>query len=127
MQNQFDTTHPLTADVRVPAGRIEGRVHDEPGTTVRVDGARADDVAIEFEDRPSGDRLIVEYRGKKLFGWLSVGADLTVTMDVPAGTSLDVSTGSADLEVKGTVAELSYRSGSGDLRFDDVSASVVAK
>jgi DUF4097 and DUF4098 domain-containing protein YvlB len=127
MEHRFDTTHPLSADLRIPAGRIAVRVQDEPVTTVNVEGARADDVAVGFDARPAGDRLTVEYRGKKLFGWLSIGSDLAVTIDVPAGTTLDVSTGSADLEVGGTVAGISFRSGSGELRFDDVTGDVIAK
>jgi DUF4097 and DUF4098 domain-containing protein YvlB len=127
MEDRFDTTHPLTAEVQIPAGRIEVSVHDDPVTTVRVTGARADEVTVEFDTRGGGDRLTVEYRGKKLFGWLSIGSDLTVTVDVPAGTSLDVSTGSADLEVSGTVAAIAFRSGSGELRFDDVTGDVTAK
>jgi hypothetical protein len=127
MNERFDTTHPLTADVRIPSGRIEVRIHDEPTASVRVDGARADDVTIDFDARPGGDRLTVQYRGKKLFGWIAADADLLVTIDVPAETSLDVSTGSADLEVSGTVASVSFRSGSGELRFDEVTGNVVAK
>ena len=127
MHERYDTTHPLTADIRIPAGRIDVRVHDEPFTTVQVDGTRAEDVTIDFDTRSNGDRLTVEYRGKKLFGWLAMGNDLIVTIDVPATASLDVSTGSAGLEVNGTVAAISFRSGSGELRFDEVTGNVIAK
>jgi len=120
MDHRFPTSHPLTVDLQVPAGTVAVRVHDAPVTTVHVEGARADGVEVTFDERPSGDRLSVVYRGKKWFTLFSSGRDLEVTVVVPVGTTLDVSTGAADLEVSGTVAALSYRSGSGDLRFDDV-------
>ena len=127
MDHRFATSHPLTVDLQIPAGTIAVRVQDAAVTTVHVEGSRADGVEVDFDERPSGDRLSVAYRGKKWFALFSSGRDLDVTITVPAGTSLDVSTGAADLEVNGTVAALSYRSGSGDLRFDDVTHDVVAK
>ena len=120
MDNRFPTSHPLTVDLQVPAGTVAVQVHDAPVTTVHVEGSRADGLEVTFDERPSGDRLSVAYRGKKWFSLFSSGRDLEVTVVVPEGTTLDVSTGAADLEVSGTVAALSYRSGSGDLRFDDV-------
>jgi DUF4097 and DUF4098 domain-containing protein YvlB len=127
MDHRFATSHPLTVDLQVPAGRIAVQVHDAPVATVEVAGARADGVEVTFDERPSGDRLSVAYRGKKWFTLFSSGSDLEVTLVVPAGTTLDVSTGAADLEVSGTVAAIAYRSGSGDLRFDDVTQNVTAK
>src|SRR5207247_10933330 len=113
--------------LQIPAGTVAVRVQDAPTTTVHVEGSRADGVEVTFDERPSGDRLSVAYRGKKWFTLFSSGRDLEVTIVVPTGTSLDVSAGAADLEVGGTVASLSYRSGAGDLRFDDVTGNVTAK
>jgi DUF4097 and DUF4098 domain-containing protein YvlB len=127
MDHRFTTSHPLTVDLQVPAGMIAVQVHDAPVATVHVDGARADGVEVTFDERPSGDRLSVAYRGKKWFTLFSSGRDLEVAVVVPAGTTLDVSTGAADVEVSGTVAAISYRTGSGDLRFDDVTGNVTAK
>ena len=127
MDHRFATSDPLTVDLQIPAGTVAVRVQDAPTTTVHVEGSRADGVEVTFDERPSGDRLSVAYRGKKWFTLFSSGRDLEVTIVVPTGTSLDVSTGAADLEVGGTVASLSYRSGAGDLRFDDVTGNVTAK
>jgi DUF4097 and DUF4098 domain-containing protein YvlB len=129
MDHRFETTHPLSAEIKIPSGKIEVVVHDEPTLLVRVDGVRdPDDVAVEFhEGRGGRDRVQVTYRGKKFMGFLLSGVDLAVELTVPDGTDLDVSTGSADLEVTGTVAALTFRSGSGELRFDDVTGDLIAK
>ena len=127
MEHRFETTHPLTADIRIPAGTIAVRVHDEAFTTARIEGAHAEDVVVGFDEHPGGDRLTVEYRGRKVFSWLGLGDQLGVTIQVPEATSLDVSTGSADVEVSGTVARIDFKSGSGELRFNDVNGDVTAK
>src|SRR5215468_373043 len=101
MDHRFDTSHPLTVDLQIPAGAIAVRVHDEPVATVHVEGTRADGVEVTFDERPTGDRLSVTYRGKKWFSLFSSGRDLDVVVAVPAATSLDVSTGAANLEVNG--------------------------
>jgi DUF4097 and DUF4098 domain-containing protein YvlB len=127
MDHRFETSHPLTVDLQIPAGAIDVRVYDAAVTTVQVEGTRADGVEVTFDERPSGDRLSVAYHGKKWFALFSSGRDLEVTLVVPPATTFEVSTGAADLQVNGTVAALSYRSGSGDLRFDDVTGNVTAK
>jgi DUF4097 and DUF4098 domain-containing protein YvlB len=129
MDHRFETTHPLSAEIKIPSGTVEVSVHDEQTVLVHVDGVRdPDDVAVEFHEGRSGrDRLQVTYRGKKFMGFLLSGVDLSLELAVPSGTELDVSTGSADLDVTGTVAAISYRSGSGELRFGDVSGNLVAK
>src|SRR4029453_4640599 len=111
MDHRFATSHPLTVDLQVPAGRIAVQVHDAPIATVHVAGARADGVEVTFDERPSGDRLSVAYRGKKWFTLFSSGRDLEVTVVVPAGTTLDVSTGAADPEGSGPAAASSYAGG----------------
>src|SRR5213593_4594736 len=129
MDHRFETSHPLSAEIKIPSGKIEVSVHDEPIVHVRVEGVRdPDDVSVEFhEGRGRRDRVQVMYRGKKFMGFLLSGVDLAVVLAVPFGTDLDVSTGSADLEVTGTVAGLTFRSGSGELRFGDVDGHLVAK
>jgi hypothetical protein len=129
MDHRFETTHPLTAEIKIPSGKIKVSVHDEPTVHVRIEGHRdPEDVAVEFlEGRGGRDRVQVMYRGKKFMGFLMSGVDLAVELVVPGGTDLDVSTGSADLEVTGTVAALTFRSGSGELRFSDVQGHLIAK
>jgi hypothetical protein len=129
MDHRFETTHPLTAEIKIPSGKIKVRVHDEPTVHVRIEGLRdPDDVAVEFlEGRGGQDRVHVMYHGKRFMGFLMSGVDLAVELVVPGGTDLDVSTGSADLEVTGTIAALTFRSGSGELRFSDVQGHLIAK
>ncbi|MGH2595591.1 MAG: DUF4097 family beta strand repeat-containing protein, partial [Actinomycetota bacterium] len=73
-----------------------------------------------------GHRLTVEHRERgKRFGWR--GIDLRVNLTVPLGTVVTSDTGSADLEVTGRIGSLTFRSGSGDCRFDDVDGEVSVK
>ena len=94
-------------------------------THVSITGERSPEaVGIAFDDvYRGGHRLAIEYRERgKLFGW--GGAEMRVDLTVPIGTVVACDTGSADLETKGRIGSLSFRSGSGNCRFDDVDGDV---
>jgi DUF4097 and DUF4098 domain-containing protein YvlB len=125
----FETTDGLWLEVRVPAGTVEVRASDSNEARVEVTGERdPDDVTIRFDPRASGrDRLLVEHRERKFLAWGNGAHGLRVTVDVPAGTEVEMESGSADLDVSARIGPLTFRSGSGDLTFGDTSGGVTAK
>ena len=128
MEQTFETPGGLHVEIRIPAGSVRVRVEDTAQTHLSVRGERSpDDFRIELtEIRDDGHRLTVEYRDRgKLFGWH--GKDLRVELTIPLGSHVRCDTGSADLEVTGTVASLAFRSGSGACRFDDVEGDLNVK
>jgi DUF4097 and DUF4098 domain-containing protein YvlB len=128
MEQTFETPGGLHVEVRLPAGSVRVRAEDTTRTHLSVHGERSpDDFRIELTDiRDGGHRLIVEYRDRgKLFGWH--GRELRVELTIPLGTHVTCDTGSADLEVTGTVASLAFHSGSGHCRFDDVEVDLNVK
>jgi DUF4097 and DUF4098 domain-containing protein YvlB len=101
---------------------------DTAQTHLVISGERSpDDFRIELTDLgDKGHRLTVEYRERgKLFGWRS--SELRVELSVPLHPHVTCDTGSADLEVIGSVGSLAFRTGSGDCRFDDVVGDVDVK
>ena len=128
MEQTFETPGGLHVEIRIPAGSVRVRVEDTAQTHLSVRGERSpDDFRIELSEiRDDGHRLTVEYRDRgKLFGWH--GKDLRVDLTIPLGSHVRCDTGSADLEVTGTVASLAFRSGSGACRFDDVDGDLNVK
>ncbi len=128
MEQTFDTSGGLHLEVHIPAGTIQVRAEETSQTHVSIQGERApEDFRIVLDDRPGGGHhLTVEYRERnKRFGWR--GSDLRVNLTVPLGTIVVCDTGSADLEVSGKIRALTFRSGSGDCRFDDVDGEVSVK
>jgi DUF4097 and DUF4098 domain-containing protein YvlB len=128
MEQTFDTPGGLHLDVRIPAGSIRIRAEETSRTHLSIQGERApEDFRIVMDDLPGGGHhLSIEHRERnKRFGWRS--SDLRVEMTVPLGTLVASDTGSADLEITGRVGALTFRSGSGDCRFDDVDGEVSVK
>jgi putative adhesin len=128
MEQIFDTPGRLHLELRIPAGSIRIRAEQTSQTTLSIRGERdPDDFRIVFDDvRPDEHHLTIEYRERgKLFGWK--GNELRVDLTVPLGTALACDTGSADLEVTARIGSLTFRSGSGDCRFDDVDGDLTVK
>jgi hypothetical protein len=125
----FATPVPLSLEVRIPAGTIDVTASETTESRVHLTGERdPKDVRIDLSTvRGGGQRLLVEYRPKKAFGWFGGSDDLRCTIDVPIGTEVKSESGSADLTVAGRVGALAYSSGSGDLTFDDVDGTVNVK
>jgi DUF4097 and DUF4098 domain-containing protein YvlB len=128
MDQTFETPGGLHVEIRIPAGSVRVRVQDTAQTHLSVRGERSpDDFRVELtKTRDDGHRLTVEYRDRgKLFAWH--GKDLRVELTIPLGSHVTCDTGSAGLEVTGTVASLAFRSGSGECRFDDVDRDLNVK
>lgn len=128
MEQTFDTPGRLHLEVRIPAGSIRIRAEQTPRTQLSIRGERdPEDFRIVFDEvRPNEHHLTIEHRERgKLFGWK--GNELRVDLTVPLGTTVACDTGSADLEVAGRIASLTFRSGSGDCRFDDIDGDLNVK
>jgi DUF4097 and DUF4098 domain-containing protein YvlB len=122
----FHTSGGLQLSVEIPTGLVEVIGADGDETVLQIDGERnPDDVAVRLEPRAGGHRLRIEHRGRR-FGLLGSG-DLHVRATVPEDTDVELSTGSADLTVRGEVRSITLRAGSGDLAFDRASGDVTVK
>ncbi len=128
MEQTFDTPGGLQLELRIPAGSIRLRAEQTSHTELSIRGERdPKDFRIVFDDvRPGEHHLTIEHRERgKVFGWR--GNELRVDLTVPLGTAVACDTGSADLEVTGRIGSLTFRSGSGDCRFDDVEGEIAVK
>ncbi len=127
MRKTFDTPGPVTVTLDVASGDIEVTVVDAPRTEVEVSGYDKDEVPrVLCDPMPDGSyRVSVEHRPKKFWGIrITLGGGLSIELKVPKGTTIDGTSGAADFEATGTLAALGFRSGAGDLRFDDVTGDV---
>lgn len=122
----FQTPGELQLSLEVPAGLVEVTGAEGDETVLEIDGERhPDDVAVRLEPRAGGHRLRVEHRGRR-FGLLGA-AELDIRVTVPDGAEVELSTGSADLAIRGTVRAIVMRAGSGDLAFDRTTGDVTVK
>jgi DUF4097 and DUF4098 domain-containing protein YvlB len=122
----FDTPGGLELSVEIPSGLVEVTAGDGPRAVLEIDGERRPgDVTVRLEPRATGHRLRVEHRGRRIgpFG----GGELHVRASVPSGTDVELSTGSADLTIRGTLGAVAARAGSGDLAFDQTTGDVTVR
>lgn len=105
-------SRPLSADahvlrVSIRSGEILVRSADVAQITGTLTGRDLDQVRVTT----TGGRLAIDSRRLR--------TDLTVDVEVPFGTELDLSTGSADVVVRGEVGPVQVASGSGDVDLQD--------
>ncbi|MFL5790049.1 MAG: DUF4097 family beta strand repeat-containing protein [Actinomycetota bacterium] len=124
MRQVYDTPGGLEVDIQLGAGDIEVDVRDAASTTVEIDGYDNETPpTVRCDPAPGGGyRLTIEHRVKRK--WFAIGGGLNIRLVVPPGTTVDGASGAADLNAHGTLAALTFRTGSGDLRFDDIDGDV---
>src|SRR5581483_6935960 len=133
MEHRFHTPDRVELDVNVPFGEIDVQTVDGEETTVWVDGDEA--IVEATEVRQDGRRIVVQLRGKKVFGFtISIGdfsftnRRLSIRVAVPHGSRAELTTASADMKVRGRVEALEVKSASGDLAVvGEVERDVVVK
>lgn len=119
MNRQFETPEPIELYVEIGKGSVEIRATGSGTTTLEIDGQHADEVEVMFED----NRLSV-IAPKDSGGWFG-GRDreLDVQVELPPASDIGVKTGSADVEVEGSVNNVRIKSGSGDVTCDTFTGS----
>jgi len=124
MRQVYDTPDGLEVAFDLGSGDIEVDVRDTATTTIEITGYENESPpTVRCEPAPGGGhRLTVEHKVKRK--WFAMGGGIHIHLVVPPATTIDGSGGSADLDANGTLAGLTFKTGSGDLRFDDVSGDV---
>jgi DUF4097 and DUF4098 domain-containing protein YvlB len=122
-----EVTGTLHLLMRIRSGDIRITQIDSTTATVHVTGERkSDEISIETDPSADGTRLrVVQPRDGGAWGFR--GGGIQVDVEVPRGTVAEVVTGSGDLTVEGTLAELEFQSGSGVSRVAAIDGSVRLK
>ena len=121
MERTFDTPEPVELYVELGTGEVRIEATETSTTEVTATGAHADEVTVEQR----GTRIAV-VGPKRRTGFLG-GSDskILLTITVPAYSELVTKTGSADQHMTGTLAQVSARSGSGDIQLDTMTGPAV--
>lgn len=120
----FSTAQPLTLRVSNPAGEVEIIATETAQTSVEViprnSSGQASAERTRVELSGDGTRLDVEAPEHRF----TSGGRLRMSIRLPAGSSVDVSTASADVICRGSLAGLEVRTASGDVDADHVDGDV---
>jgi Toastrack DUF4097 len=121
----FDSPEPMTATVEIVAGDVRITAAERGDTVVDVEPSDAS----SDEDRKAAEQTRVEYangrllvRAPKLRHWLpgNTGGSISVTIELPAGSSLQATGGLADFDCEGPLGECRIKTGLGRIQLDRV-------
>jgi DUF4097 and DUF4098 domain-containing protein YvlB len=73
---------------------------------------------VELRERSDGHDVVIDVRGRSKF---FRGAEVLVAVTCPSESSVEVHTGSAEIEGRGVFKGIDVKTGSGDVQFADVS------
>jgi DUF4097 and DUF4098 domain-containing protein YvlB len=117
----FATPGPTRFSIELHAGDIRVETSDVATTTIDIVARRGPDPEVTQSDGPE-DGSTISIRSRK-----AKRQETGVTIRCPEGASFDVSTGSADLAIRGEVGDVDFRAGSGDMVFERARGDVSVK
>lgn len=123
----FKTPGAVRLDIRNGAGEVRidaGSSQDE--TVVTLEPLRDNESSIEsvqtarveLHERADGQDVVIDVRGRSK--WFR-GAEVLIAVTCPIEPTVEVKTGSADIEGRGLFKRIDVETGSGDVQFTDVS------
>ncbi|HWE65133.1 MAG TPA: DUF4097 family beta strand repeat-containing protein [Acidimicrobiales bacterium] len=105
-----------------------------PGATTEVSLEAHTEGADELieravvECRPAGDRQVLVVKVPQRHGMkFSRRNAVTVRIETPPGTDIDISTASADIELNGSLGEANVKTANGDLNADEIDGDLLVK
>ena len=122
----FTTPEPISAVLDIPAGRIRFVAADRADTAVEVlpaDPSKSRDVkaAGEAEVGYADGVLRIGIPAKNQY--FGPSGSVAVTVQLPAGSRLEVKAASAELRAEGRFGDVAVRSEHGSIQFDDVASA----
>lgn len=123
----FKTPGAVRLDIRNGAGEVRldaGGSQDE--TVITLEPLRDNESSleavqtarVELRERADGQDVVVDVRARSK--WFR-GAEVLVAIACPVEPTVEVKTGSADIEGRGVFKSIDVETGSGDVRFADIS------
>src|SRR5215207_4015238 len=129
MQKTFETSGPVSLDLRIPSGEVivdatlEGRVELELTADDEESQALVDAARIDFR----GDSLLVDIPSKGRgfsIGFFFGRHGITCRVRCPATSSLEARTKSADVSTRGPLGDVAVKTASGDIEAGHVSGDL---
>ncbi|MDV3125250.1 DUF4097 domain-containing protein [Mycobacterium sp. 21AC1] len=125
----FDTPSPITATIEVVAGSVHLSAGERTDTVVDVrprDPNRASDVRAAEQARVDYRNGVLKVSAGRRALSLGRGGAVDIDIALPAGSSLQASSASANVIGDGSYAESRFASASGDARLETVNGNLKA-
>ncbi|WP_262284144.1 DUF4097 domain-containing protein [Micromonospora sp. MA102] len=118
----FDTPTPITAVLDIPAGRVQLIAADRADTTVDVrpaDAAKSRDVKVAEQTRIHYADGVLRIEATARNQILGSSGFIEVTVQLPAGSRVQVKAASADLRAAGRFGDVTFEGAHGALTIDE--------
>lgn len=124
----FETPERTTLVVRADAGHVTVATDETDRTTVELTplNAAGEDAVANAKVEQQGNKVVVTFP-RHHGGLFRPSPSVGVAVTCPHGSSLDLQTGSSDIQATGTYGEAVVVSGSGDIEVDTVTWSAKLK
>lgn len=131
----FHTPGPLMLDLQMPSGeiRVEGIDGEETVVELETSSGREEvrrtieDARVELRPRGDGHELVVEVQRRNRFGFTLDRGEITMRVSCPHDANVQLSTASADVDLRGRFGSLKAQVASGDLRAEELYGRVDVK
>jgi len=122
----FNTPEPISAVLHIPAGRVRFVAADRPDTAVEVrpaDASKSRDVKVaEQTEVAYGDGVLrIESTAKNQY--FGPSGSIEVTVQLPAGSQIEVKAASAELRAVGRFGDVAVESAHGSMNLDEAASA----
>ncbi|MBT2231662.1 DUF4097 family beta strand repeat-containing protein [Nonomuraea sp. NEAU-A123] len=123
---KFDTPAPISAVLDIPAGRVQFIAADRSDTTVEVSPVNAS----KSRDVKAAEQTTVEYADGVLRiqsaeaknQYFGPSGSIEVTIQLPAGSSIQVKAASTELRVVGCLGDVAFDGAYGQIKIDEAAS-----
>jgi DUF4097 and DUF4098 domain-containing protein YvlB len=124
MQN-FATAAPIAAILDIPAGRVQFVAADRADTTVEVlpvdasksrDVKAAEQITVEYADG------VLRIEGSTKNQYFGPSGSVQVTVQLPAGSSVEAKTSSCELHSVGRLGDIAFEGAYGQIKIEEAGA-----
>ena len=130
----FETTGHVALRLMLSGGEVAVETADDHRVEIELVPLRDNEITrqaiaearIEMTVRGGGHEFVVQLEKKSGLIIIGRGPKVGVRVRCPRGSDLDLRTGSADIDVTGTLGEVTVKTASGDVSLEDVGRLSVA-
>ncbi|MFE9957409.1 DUF4097 family beta strand repeat-containing protein [Micromonospora sp. NPDC005299] len=121
----FDTPTPISAVLDIPAGRVQLIAADRADTTVEVlpaDASKSRDVKVAEQTKVEYGNGVLRIEASAKNQILGSSGFIEVTVQLPAGSRVEVKAASADLRAIGRFGDVAFEGAHGAIKLDEAAS-----
>jgi DUF4097 and DUF4098 domain-containing protein YvlB len=122
----FNTPEPISAVLYLPAGRVQLVAADRPDTAVEVrpaDASKSRDVKVAEQTEVAYRDGVLRIESTAKNQYFGPSGSIEVTVQLPAGSHIEVKAASAELRAVGRFGDVAVESAHGSMNLDEAASA----